>query len=67
MKFNPSQNKQPGLSDRETVALREVAERATTKPLVCKRLQKLGLIEQSPGGWALTQQGHIRLMFQGAR
>lgn len=67
MKFTPSRGKPPRLSDREEIALRGVADSTAVESLLCKRLKKLGLIEQTSGGWVLTQQGHIQLMFQGAR
>jgi hypothetical protein len=67
MKFTPSRIKQAELSDREKIALREIAQGGPTEPLLYRRLQKLGLVEKNHDGWAVTQQGHIRLMFQGAR
>ena len=67
MKFSPSRFKQAELSDREKIALRGIAEGGHIALPLCQRLQKLGLIEKGHDGWAITQQGHIRLMFQGAR
>jgi hypothetical protein len=66
MKFTPSRFKQIELSDNEKVALRGVAEGGPIALLLGKRLQKLGLVEKTQDGWAVTHQGHIRLMFQGA-
>jgi hypothetical protein len=67
MKFTPSRFKAPELSDKEKAALQAIAHGAVVEPLRCERLKALGLVVQIGGGWALTQQGQIRLMFQGAR
>jgi len=67
MKITPSRFREAELSDGEKIALRRVAAGEPITPLLCKRLQKLGLVEKRHEGWAITQQGHIRLMFQGAR
>ena len=67
MKFTPTRFKQAELSDGEKTALREIAGGGAIALPLGKRLQKLGLVEKSGEGWAITQQGHIRLMFQGAR
>jgi ribosomal protein S19E (S16A) len=67
MKFTPSRLKQAELSDREKIALRGVAEGGFIALPLCQRLQKLGLVEKRHDGWTITPQGHIRLMFQGAR
>ena len=69
MKFKLSQAfpKRPAPTEPETAALREIRRSAVVHPLLCKRLKALGLIEQMRGGWRLTQQGEILLMFDGAR
>lgn len=67
MKFHPTFARAPQLTDREKAALCRIAEGAIVEPLLCQRLKALGLAEQTRGGWALTSQGQIRLMFQGAR
>jgi hypothetical protein len=67
MKFSPAKAKPPELSDREKATLQEVASGETVEPFRCERLRALGLVVQTHRRWALTQQGHIRLMFQGAR
>ena len=67
MKFMAGRVKQVELSDQEKIALRGVAAGGPIALPLCRRLQKLGLVEQKHDGWALTHQGHIRLMFQGAR
>jgi hypothetical protein len=67
MKFTPGRVKQAELSDNEKMALRGVAEGGPIALLLCQRLQKLGLVEKRHDRWAVTHQGHIRLMFQGAR
>jgi hypothetical protein len=36
-------------------------------PPDCRLLKRRGLIEQRLGGWILTQQGHIHLLFCNAR
>jgi hypothetical protein len=55
------------LSVEEVVALRNVANRNAVAPPDCRLLKRRGLIEQRLGGWILTQQGHIRLLFCNAR
>ena len=67
MKFTTSRIKQAVLSDSEQQALRGVADRVPVAEPLILRLKKLGLVEKSGDGWAVTEQGHIRLMFQGAR
>jgi hypothetical protein len=67
MKITPSRFKQAELSDQETIALRGIAQGGPIALPLCRRLQKLGLVEENHDGWAITSQGHIRLMFQGAR
>jgi hypothetical protein len=67
MKFTPSRIKQIALSDSEQQALRGIADRVPVPAPLTLRLEKFGLVEKSGDGWAVTEQGHIRLMFQGAR
>ncbi len=67
MKITPSRFKQVTLSDQEQIALRGVAAGEPIALPLCQRLQKLGLVEKRHEGWGITAQGHIRLMFQGAR
>ncbi len=67
MKFSPGRFKQAELSDQEKKALRGIAKGGPIALSLCQRLQKLGLVEKKQDGWAITHQGHIRLMFQGAR
>jgi hypothetical protein len=67
MKFNPAPAKPAGLTDTEKAALQAIAQGAAAEPVHCERLKALGLVVQTHRGWALTQQGHIRVMFQGAR
>lgn len=67
MKFTPGRFKQVELSDGEKIALRGVAAGGPIALPLCQRLQKLGLVEKRHEGWVITAQGHIRLMFQGAR
>ena len=67
MKFTPSRVKQNALSDREQQALRSIGDGAFIDQTLGRRLQKLGLVEKKDDGWTVTEQGHIRLMFQGAR
>ncbi len=55
------------LTEAETIALRHVANGAPVQPPLYRRLKKLGAIEEKPSGWSLTQDGHIRLMFDAAR
>jgi hypothetical protein len=59
--------KGPAITEVEFRALRDVADGAVVQPLTCRRLNTLGLIEQKRGGWALTNQGEIALMFRKAR
>jgi ribosomal protein S19E (S16A) len=69
MKFKPTYPvpRGPVLTDAEKAALRDVSHHLVVHPLVLKRLKAIGLIEQKLGGWVLTQDGQIRLMFSGAR
>jgi hypothetical protein len=67
MKITTGRFKQAELSDQEKIALRGIAQGASSALPLCRRLQKLGLVEKSNDGWAITHQGYIRLMFQGAR
>lgn len=67
MKFAPSRVRQAPLSDREQQALRGIADGASIDLLLGERLQRLGLIAKKHNGWAITEQGHIFLMFQSAR
>jgi hypothetical protein len=55
------------LTEAENTALRNVASGAPVQVRVCRRLEKLGTIEARGGGWILTPDGHIRLMFNAAR
>ena len=55
------------LSVEEVVALRDVSGHKTVASLNCRLLKRRGLIEQCLGGWKLTQQGHIHLLFCNAR
>ena len=55
------------LSVEEVVALRNVANHNAVAPPACRLLKGRGLIEQRLGGWILTQQGHIHLLFCNAR
>jgi len=55
------------LTDGENIALRNVASGAPVQIQLCRRLEKLGTIEASGGGWILTPDGHIRLMLNAAR
>lgn len=54
------------LTEAETIALRNVANGAPVQLPLYRRLQKLGTIEAKADGWVLTQDGHIRLMFDAA-
>lgn len=67
MKFNRNSVKPPTLSDHEKKALWAIAAGAAGEPPLCARLEALGLVARKQDGWAITHQGHIRLMFQGAR
>ena len=67
MKFTPGRFRQVELSDQEKIALRGIAAGGPIALPLCQRLQKLGLAEKRHDEWAVTHQGHIRLMFQGAR
>jgi hypothetical protein len=67
MKFSPGRFRQAELSDQEQIALRGIAEGGPIALPLCQRLQKLGLVEKKHDRWAITHQGHIRLMFQRAR
>jgi hypothetical protein len=55
------------LTEAENVALRKVASGTPVRIQVCRRWEKLGTIEAWGGGWILTPDGHIRLMFNAAR
>ncbi len=59
--------KGPATTEEEMRALRDVADGAVVQPLRCRRLNALGLLEQKRGGWVLTNQGEIALMFRKAR
>ena len=67
MKITTVRFKQAELSDNEQIALRGIAGGGPISLPMCLRLQKLGLAEKRHDGWAMTHQGHIRLMFQAAR
>ena len=67
MNFAPGRFKQAELSDNEKTALRGIAAGEPVTLPLCLRLQKLGLVEKRLDVWGITPQGHIRLMFQGAR
>ena len=67
MRITPNRFKQTELSDQEKIALRGITQGGTIALPLCRRLQKLGLAENGRDGWAITNQGYIRLMFQGAR
>jgi hypothetical protein len=60
-------SKKPEPTKVEFRALRDVADGAVVQPLTCRRLITLGLIEQIRGGWTLTNQGEIALLFRNAR
>jgi hypothetical protein len=66
MKFLPGRSRQTELPDAEKMALRGIAQGGPIALALCRRLQKLGLAEKGHGGWAITPQGHITLMLQGA-
>jgi hypothetical protein len=55
------------LSVEEVIALRNIANRNAVAPPACRLLKGRGLIEQRLGGWILTQQCHIHLLFCNAR
>jgi hypothetical protein len=57
----------PVLTDTEKVVLRNIGEGAPVEVALCRRLQKLGLVELKQNVWRITQQGHFELMFQRAR
>lgn len=67
MKFTTARVKEAELSDGEKIALRGIAAGVVAALPLCRRLQKLGLVEKNEDGWSITPQGHIRLMFLGAR
>lgn len=54
-------------SDSELAALKAVTTGEIIEPLLCQQLKALGLVTQTRGGWALTQQGQIQLKFLAAR
>jgi hypothetical protein len=58
--------KQP-LSDMELKALCSMADGKVLSQPTYERLKKLGFIEQGSGGWKLTHQGQIEVIFCGAR
>jgi ribosomal protein S19E (S16A) len=66
--FRPSPPaKRSDLQPRELAALRDVSDNRSVELTLLHRLQKLGFIEQESGAWAITQHGHIFLMFQAAK
>jgi hypothetical protein len=67
MKFAAHPLKPGELSDTEKIALRAIAAGELIALPLCRRLQKLGLIQQKQIGWELSEQGNIKLMFQRAR
>lgn len=67
MKFSPRHGNAGGLSDTEKMGLRSIANGVSVDTTLCKRLQKLGLVELEQDVWTITQQGHVQLMFQQAR
>jgi hypothetical protein len=66
MKFNPGRFPQTNLCDKEQRALRGIAQGGAVALALGLRLEKLGLAMQLDEGWVVTQQGHIRLMFENA-
>jgi hypothetical protein len=64
---NRGMPKGPILSDGEIIVLRDVAKRNVVERSRCRRLKKLGFIEERFGSLILTPQGQIRLMFSDAR
>jgi|GEM_PF-2499202 len=67
MKFTVGRVKQTVLSDSEQQALRGIAAQTPVPAPLVRRLEKFGLVQKNRDGWAVTEQGHIRLMFQAAR
>jgi hypothetical protein len=67
MKFPPRHGNAGGLTDTEKMGLRSIANGVSVDTALCKRLQKLGLVELEQDVWTITQQGHVQLMFQQAR
>lgn len=65
--FKSRPQKSPALEPKELAALRAVSKLGPAELQALQRLKKLGLVEQSLGVWAVTQQGHIYLMFAEAR
>jgi hypothetical protein len=59
--------KGPLLSDGEITVLRDVAKHIMVEPSRCRRLKKLGFLEERLGRLILTPQGQIQLMFSDAR
>jgi hypothetical protein len=59
--------KGPILSEEEIIVMRDVANRIVVQPSKCRRLKRLGFIEERLGSLILTPQGQIRLMFSSAR
>ena len=66
MKFKPGRFPQAVLCDKEQRALREIAEGGPVALALGLRLEKLGLAMLLDEGWTITQQGHIRLLFENA-
>lgn len=64
---NRGMPKGPILSDEEIVVMRDVAKCIAVQPSKCRRLKKLGFIEERLGSLTLTPQGQIQLMFNSAR
>ena len=67
VKFKPAWVKKDQFSESEIAALKALANGEIVEPLRCQRLKTLGLVTQTRGGWALTQQGLIQLQFLAAR
>ena len=64
---NRGMPKGPILSNGEIIVLRDVAKSNVVERSKCRRLKKLGFIEENFGSLILTPQGQIRLMFSDAR
>jgi hypothetical protein len=67
MKFIPRHPKSTPLTDREKAALQRISGGEIVETEACEHLQDLGLIEKRHGGWAITYQGSVHLMFLSAR
>ena len=65
--YRSAQPKSPELDPKEIAALREMSKQREIQDFMLRRLKKLGLAEQKPEGWAITDQGVIVLMFAAAR